>query len=238
MLIKIHETNVKTLDENGAGVAVIATLNIKDKDNDVTLAGAFGEQIVAVVPAHDWQEAPIGKAKIHEHENEALADFKLNLKTDLGRNWYESLKFDLDHPPAKQEYSYGFTILDSGQGEFGGEPVRFLKKLQVHEVSPVLLGAGVGTRTVALKDEKRLSMADQFVKTMSDVEALVCRLDAIAEMRARSGRGLSKDRIEEIKSLKALIDRLERLIQSPQAADVIKGYFDLKNKFATTLKVS
>jgi hypothetical protein len=151
MLIKVHEGNVKQLSEKGEGVAVISTLNVKDKDGDVTLPGAFGEQFVPVVPAHNWGAVPLGKAKIVERGNEAVAEFSLNLNT--GRDWYEHLKFDLAHPPALQQWSYGFSIPKDGAkvGGFEGQTVRFLKQLTVHEVSLVLLGAGVDTRTVALK---------------------------------------------------------------------------------------
>jgi hypothetical protein len=53
-----------------------------------------------------------------------------------------------------QEWSYGFKVLESEEGEFEGRQVRFLKKMQVFEVSPVMQGAGVETMTVAIKGEK------------------------------------------------------------------------------------
>lgn len=153
MLIKVHEGHIKQLSEKGEGIAVIATLGAVDKDNDVTLEGAFGDQIVPVVPAHNWHEAPLGKASVWEQGSEVVAEFKLNLKTSLGREWYEALRFDLEHPPAKQQWSYAFSIPEGGakDGVFENQPVRFLKKLKIHEISPVLLGAGVDTRTVAMK---------------------------------------------------------------------------------------
>lgn len=151
-LVKTWEGECKQLDDKGAGVAVIATLGVVDKDGDVTTAGAFGVgQTVPLVPAHNWQHVPLGKGKIREEGNEALIDFQLNMKLGIARAWHEALKFDLETPPAKQEWSYGFSILDSGFGEHEGQRVRFLKGMRVHEVSPVLLGAGVNTRTLALK---------------------------------------------------------------------------------------
>jgi len=149
--MKTRQFLVKALSEKGHGVAVVATLNVVDKDNDVTLPGAFGEQVVPMVPAHDWSSAPIGKATIHEEGQEVLANFQMNLDTSLGRDWYSALKFDLANPPVKQQFSYGFSVLEFDQGQFEGRSVRFLKKLQVHEISPVLLGAGENTRTLALK---------------------------------------------------------------------------------------
>ena len=77
----------------------------------------------------------------------------MNLGTTLGRNWYHALKFDLEHPPPLQQYSYGFSLRESSFGQHDGERVRFLKRVEVHEVSPVLLGAGIGTRTLTLKEK-------------------------------------------------------------------------------------
>lgn len=152
MELKLHAGSVKTLDVKGEGQAIIAQLDTIDLDGDVTLAGAFGEQTSPMVPAHDWNQAPIGKARIHEENQYAIADFQMNLATSLGKDWYESLKFDMAHPPPKQEYSYGYTAKEYNFGEKDGQRVRFLKSVQVHEVSPVLLGAGIGTRTLGLKD--------------------------------------------------------------------------------------
>lgn len=153
-LIKTHEGQVKELGEKGEGQAVIATLGVVDRDGDLTEPGAFGEQTVPMVFAHDWvSRPPIGKATIREEGNEAVARFRLNLKTEGGREVYEALRFDLEHGPAKQAWSYGFSIPEGGakDGVFENQPVRFLKKLKLHEISPVLLGAGVDTRTVAMK---------------------------------------------------------------------------------------
>src|SRR3990167_10560885 len=124
---KLIAASVKELNEKGEGTAVIATLNVIDIDHDVTLPGAFGDQVMPMVPAHDWMEAPIGKAHLREVGNEAQAEFQLNLKTSAGLDWYEALKFDLEHPPAKQQYSYGFSIIEAEDGMFNNERVRFLK---------------------------------------------------------------------------------------------------------------
>ena len=196
MLVKNAFVQVKQLSEKGEGVAVIATLNEIDKDGDVTVPGAFGEQTVPMVPAHEWRSAPIGKANISESDNEALAHFKLNLKTDLGRNWHEALKFDLANPPAKQEYSYGFSIGENGSelGEFSGRQVRFLKALKVHEISPVLLGAGVATRTLVLKSamqqEETKGRLSNLLNTLLDEESDRrdrSRSDLITEIAERAG---------------------------------------------------
>ena len=136
----------------GTGTAVIATLNVLDKDGDVTMPGAFGTQQTMVIPAHDWRSVPLGKAEIREEGDQVLADFKLNLETQAGRDWHAALKFDMANGAPLQEWSYGFFITDSGFGEFNGQrDVRFLRGVDVHEISPVMVGAGEGTRTVDVK---------------------------------------------------------------------------------------
>ncbi len=122
-----------TLDGVGAsGVAsvraVVATLSRIDGDGDVTVPGFFGRQDVAVVPVHDWNHVPIGKGLLYEQGDQAIADLKVNLAIPQARAWWEAFKFDLEHPPALQQWSYGFTVKAGGSfsGRFGGKAVRFL----------------------------------------------------------------------------------------------------------------
>lgn len=122
---------VKEATANGAGQLVVATLNTIDKDGDVTLPGYFGRQSAVMVPAHDWQHVPIGKGVVYERGDEAIVDFQLNLDVAAAKDWHAAIRFDLDNPPALQEYSYGFQIKSGGsrKGDFGGRPVRFLQPL-------------------------------------------------------------------------------------------------------------
>jgi hypothetical protein len=151
MITKNVVGEIKQLDETGSGTLVFSTMNTMDRDGDVTLLGAFGEQVVPMVPAHDWEQPPIGKASIYEVGNEARADFALNRETKAGENWYEALKFDIEHPPARQQYSYAFDPVMFDFGERNGKRIRFLRKVTVPEISPVLLGAGIDTRTIELR---------------------------------------------------------------------------------------
>jgi hypothetical protein len=80
-----------------------------------------------------------------------LADFTLNLATQTGKEWHETLKFDLATGQPVQEWSYGFQTLDYAFEQRDGMQVRVLKKLDCDEISPVLRGAGVGTGTLSIK---------------------------------------------------------------------------------------
>lgn len=224
---------VKELNEAGEGLIKFATLNVIDSDEDVTLPGAFGEQVASMVPAHDWNQAPIGKATIKENGDSAIAEIKLNLKTDLGRNWYEALKFDMENPPTKQEYSYGFSILEESKGEHEGRPVRFLKKLKVHEISPVLLGAGVGTQTLALKEAKETNIEEDVRVVKECAEKLIKRVKGIKKMREQDDRGLSTDRIKELLDIEKLLIELKQLCETPKderVEDLVSQFNDLETK--------
>ncbi len=83
-------------------------------------------------------------------DDSAIAELQFFMDTQTGREHFEVVKGlgDLG------EWSYGFDVEEKGepdksQREMG--VVRILKKLIVHEVSPVLKGAGVGTGTLAVK---------------------------------------------------------------------------------------
>ncbi len=150
---KAFVAQFKKFEGEGRGLAIFASMQVIDRDHDVTIPGAFGEQTVKLAQAHQWQVPNIGMAKIRESGNDALADFQFYLDMAAGREWFSALKNNFDNG-VPQEWSYGFNIEDSGAGEFEGQPVRFLKRLKVHEVSPVMVGAGIDTRTLDIKEEK------------------------------------------------------------------------------------
>lgn len=211
---------LKALDADGKGLAVIATLGVIDKDGDVILAGAFGEQTVKVVPAHDWMHVPLGKAVIRESGNEAVAEFALNLDIQAAKDWHSSLKQDLADPPSIQEWSFGFTVKEQELGQFDGQDVRFLKELDVHEISPVMLGAGINTRTLAIKSEGRASMklVEQIAGVLLGVKAVTERCEAIKDVRAKDGRDLSPDRYDDLGNLQKELGILGRELGRAQTA--------------------
>lgn len=139
--------------EQGEIKAVFSTFDAIDHDGDVTRKEAFtdGESVrISAFNHGSWQGAlPVGKGVIRVNEKEAVLDGQFFMNTDHGRSTFETVKEMGD----LQEFSYGFDIVDAEPGEFEGKSVRFLKSVKVHEVSPVLIGAGVGTRTLDVKSK-------------------------------------------------------------------------------------
>lgn len=147
---KSFHAEVKNADK-GEVTAVFSTLGVKDSDGDVTLPGAFTDGAEVLISAYghtSWEGAlPVGKGRIKMAGDRALLDGQFFLDTTQGRDAFTVVK----NLGALGQWSYGYDVLDSEPGVHKGESVRFLKSLKVHEVSPVLIGAGVGVSTVSTK---------------------------------------------------------------------------------------
>ena len=143
--------DVKAEGDKGEAVVKFATLNVVDKDDDVALTGAFGEQKSLVLYHHDRRQPPIGRADIWEKGDDAYARLFFNLKMAFGRDVFESIKMSDE----LQSYSYGYNLLKYKYGTFTAvgaqKDVRYLEEVDVVEISPVLVGAGIDTRTIDVK---------------------------------------------------------------------------------------
>ena len=205
---------VKAVKDDGTGQAVIATLNVKDLDDEVTLPGAFGEQHVKVFSAHNTHDVTLGKARIFEDGETVRADFALNLAIGQAKDLHEALKFDLASAPPLQEWSYGFRVLEERRGQHGGDDVRFLEKVQAFEISPVMRGAGIGTGTVHVKDAKEnRTFAEEITDAAAAIESVLARAEAIKTVRGQDGRDLSPERIADIESLMSLKAQMDALLE-------------------------
>lgn len=147
----------KTIDdEKGSVEAVFSVFNNVDTDGDVVLPGSiksgFKDNQVPMVFAHKWDQ-PIGKGVITSDDSKATFTGSFFMETEAGREAYNLAKEMGD----LQEWSFGFRINDYESGKFKKDgmedeiDVRFLKDLEVFEVSPVLVGANRQTYTLAIK---------------------------------------------------------------------------------------
>jgi len=169
---------VKDADK-GLVEAVFATFDVIDHDHDVTLKGAFEDGAPVPIGAYGhgsvgWigTDPPIGKAIIRVTEADARIEGMFFLNTDQGRETFEVVKAMAE----LQQWSYWYDPLEWEMGQQDGQRVRFLKKLKVHEVCPVLVAAGVGTETVDIK----VIGAPAEVKEVAETEAAAALRRAIA----------------------------------------------------------
>jgi HK97 family phage prohead protease len=139
--------------DKGQVTAAFSTFDVIDKDMDVTRPGAFDEGVKVVISAYghtSWDGAlPVGSGTIQATKTEAILDGQFFLDTRDGADTFTAVKRLAED--GLGEWSYGYDPIEYSFGEFNDQRVRFLDKLKVYEVSPVLLGAGVNTRTLAAK---------------------------------------------------------------------------------------
>ena len=148
----LQRVEIKDADR-GMFTAVIATFDRIDADGDVVRRSAFTEGEDVVVSAYGHQSwsgvLPVGHATIRTTSAEALADGQFLMSTTGGRETFEVVKSLAER--GLGEWSWGFDVEAEERGTLDQQPVRFLNRVKTFEVSPVLRGAGVGTRTLAVK---------------------------------------------------------------------------------------
>lgn len=168
-------------DETGRFTAEFATLDVIDNDRDVTRPGAFteGQQTMIEAWNHGYFAPPVGKGVIHERDGKAVIDGHFFMDTNGGQEHYKVVKNMGD----LQEWSYTFEIEKSSSGEFEGQDVQFLEKLDVWGVAPVQRGAGIGTRTTSIKSDGAKPYPNEHA----------CRLREPSEFQADSFRRTTRE---------------------------------------------
>lgn len=170
--VEIKDTSKGTVS------AVFSTFNVIDSDGDVTMPDAFTDGAEVAISAYghtSWGGAlPAGKGVIRTTKSEAILEGQFFMDTQHGKDTFAVVKA----MGVRQQWSYGFDIIDAAPGQFDGKDVQFLQKLAVHEVSPVLVGAGVNTRTLAAKGRKApggqpLMVPAERLESVSDYRAAI-----------------------------------------------------------------
>ncbi len=180
---------LKADGDEGSLSAVFSTFNVVDSDGDVVVPSAFtAGQEVPLVWSHDWAR-PVGKGTINVTPEHAVFDGRFFTETSWGQDAYQTVKA----LGSLQEYSWGFRVLDAEPGEMNGQPVRFIKRAEVFEVSPVLVGANRETYTLALKGHD-LSFDDHSDRVQGAVDEWLERVKAGCETRQKEGRAISSAR--------------------------------------------
>jgi HK97 family phage prohead protease len=136
-------------DASGEFRATIATLGVIDRDGDVIQPGAFkrGQAVKVAAWGHNWDALPVGMGTLGADSTRAWVDGKFFLDTPQGLAHYQTVKA----LGPLQEWSFGFNVDKWSHGEHDGQDVRFIEGIDAFEVSPVMLGAGIGTGTDSIK---------------------------------------------------------------------------------------
>ncbi len=211
------------LDESGAVSVAFAQFGVVDKDGDLTLPGAFGRKEVPLgAYGHtSWDGAlPTGRGIITEQGDWAVLDGQFFLDTSAGADTYHTVKA----MAGLQEWSYGYRVVDSAFEIRDGETIRILKAVDAFEVSPVLVGAGIGTHTRAIKGAgSALGLVDNLDWVTGELSAAIDRAGLRAEFRAKEGRVLSsanRDRLAALaEAWRTGLAELEALLSETEPKD-------------------
>lgn len=165
---------VQTSTETGVVTIIASATNIEDDVNDVVLPGAYAKTLEKrkpkIILGHDWKQAVAKVISAEEYEphdprlptmlarsqfpvenwpkdaGALVMEVKFNLATSRGREAYEDVKFF----GGDAEWSIGYKVRPGGS--YRAKGVRYIKALDLYEVSLVLHGANRWSKTLDVKD--------------------------------------------------------------------------------------
>lgn len=214
---KSLRVEVKDADR-GEVTAVFSTFDVVDSDGDITLPGAFTDGAKALISAYghqSWSGAlPVGKGSIRATKTEALFEGRFFMDTAAGADTFKVVK-ELGE---MGQWSYGYDVEDAEPGQKDGRSVRFLKRLTVHEVSPVLIGAGVNTRTLSAKSKQ--TFAEEGAAVLAAVTQFGSRAADVMAMRREKGKGLSPESADLVARVEAECKRLAAVLGEVPEPDI------------------
>lgn len=187
-------------DTEGIIEAVFSTFNVIDRGGDIVLPGAIehGKE-VPMVWAHDWSKI-VGKGITEVTPEHAVYKGQFFLDTTAGMDAYRTVK----NMGALQEFSWGFLINAADYAERDGQTVRLIKSTELFEVSPVLVGEGRGTGTLALKYGQPFD--EQCDTALAAVSHIVTRWKSLADAIEKEGRPISESRRSRMGSIADQLD--------------------------------
>lgn len=220
------------LDAAGEGTfeAVFATLDEIDHDGDTYEPGAFGEQEVVISQWNhgSWGRGtaalPIGVGKVFERDNKAIVSGEFDLEDADGEKTYKKLKY-LKSKGRNVEWSFALPESDGHSVERDGRFIWVYTRIVIPEVSPVLMGAGVGTELLSIKSgeevekeimkqkpEQGKQFATHLDEAVETVEGVLVRAKEIRTLRDEQGKSLSKAAVRRLKLLADTLDELGKAV--------------------------
>ena len=203
---------VKDLDA-GIVTAVFSTFGVVDLDGDIVEPGAIkpGPVRVSAYGHGSWGRdgaalLPVGRGTINTDNEKAWAEMQFFMDTTHGRDTFNTIK----GMGELQEWSYSLRNIKAVYEEINGRTVRRIKSVDVHEVSPVLMGASIGTGTVSVKEG--LPFQEHVAAVLADVMQLNERTQQIVALRSLKGKAVSEGALEQLDLLRGQLRALEELL--------------------------
>ena len=154
--LKVGLSDFKMLDEKSEGKfeAYVSIFNNVDYADEVIVKGAFAESLQRKLPkiawSHNWEEI-IGTVESATEDERGLKIVgQLVLSVQKAKEAYDLMKAG-----AIDEFSIGYGVLSARYEEREGKSIRILEKLDLYEVSPVLVGCNNQTELLDIKSAEQ-----------------------------------------------------------------------------------
>lgn len=234
---KSYGYSLKAADSNdGILEAIVNTLNVKDRTDEVTKPGIFAESLSKKLPRgvwhHRWdqpiaktleaKEIPAGDSMLPEESKPHGGLYiKAQFFKEIEDSWQAFLKIKNG---LIDEFSIGYRMIKTAWDE--DAEVLELIEGEWFEWSPVLVGANQATSVLSIKDLKGsldLPFEEHSDAVLDAVGGFVTRYQQVAEKRLESKPRLSQAHADRIK---AHIDALSDLHAKAGPAPSLRGEFD------------
>lgn len=203
--------------EEGIVEAIFSTFGVKDLDGDVVTKGAITDGASVIISAYghrSWDgELPIGTGTVRVTDNEAILEGKFFLDTTHGRDAWGTVKALSD--AGLQQWSYSLEDVKSTKGQLNGETVRIIESVNITEVSPVLKGASIGTRTLSAKHADATKFSNCTDVALRGVKQLVEMATERLTQRVADGKSIT-EQTDAYDLLVAELDQLRKAIEATQ----------------------
>ena len=211
-------SNVTIKDaDQGTVEAVFSTFGVKDHDGDVVLKGAISDGASVIISAYghkSWDgHLPIGTGTIRVTDSEAILDGKFFIDTTHGRDAWSTVKAVSE--AGLQQWSYSLEDIKSTKGTHDGQPARIIESVNITEVSPVLKGASLGTRTLSAKAAEVTKFSDCSDIALRGVRQLVEMATDRLTTRAAEGKSIT-EQTDAYDLLVVQVEELRKAIEATQ----------------------
>jgi HK97 family phage prohead protease len=205
-------------DGSGTFVAIVSTFGPPpDVQNDIITPGAFKASLMdatvrhpgALFPVlwqHDYEdpESVIGLVTAAAETKDGLAIAgRLDLTNQRAVAVYEGMLGD-----RIREWSIGYGIEEKHWGEWNGDSVRFLDKLELLEISAVVKGANRFTRTIEVRSDPAYATSTAGSTSTVTWTTTPAPDPELAEINARLDALASGEKLRD----PAIADQVEELV--------------------------
>lgn len=185
--------------DTGEFEAIVSVFGNVDSYGDMVIPGAFAESLdawkssgdpIPVIWSHQWSDLDSHIGYVTSAEELAAGDARLPDELKANGGLWVAGRLDLDEPKAAKvhrlfkgrrvtQFSFAYDILDAASVTRDGVSVYELRKLDLIEVGPTLIGVNRGTELLAAKAGKVLSSKN--VDALTQARDLLDQVLASAE---------------------------------------------------------